>query len=50
VAVTPSSASLIAPGVYVVRVKVPESQEPGDVPLFFELNSVRSRDNVFQEP
>jgi uncharacterized protein (TIGR03437 family) len=47
VTVTPSSAVLIAPGVYVVRVKVPESQEPGDVPLVLELNGVRSRNNVF---
>lgn len=47
VAVTPSSASLIAPGVYVVRVNVPESQEPGDAPLLFELNGVKSQDNVF---
>ena len=47
VAVTPSSAAMIAPGVYVVRVKVPESQEPGETPLFFEVNGVRSRDNVF---
>ena len=30
VTVTPSAAALIAPGVYVVRVKVPESQEPGE--------------------
>ncbi len=45
-ALTPSYSALVAPGVYVVRVTIPESQAAGEVPIFLEVNSVRSRDNV----
>jgi len=45
-ALTPSYAALVPPGVYVVRVTIPESQAAGEVPIVLEVNSIRSRDNV----
>lgn len=44
--VAASSVALIAPGVYAVRVKVPDSLSSGDVSLAIELNGVSSGDNV----
>jgi uncharacterized protein (TIGR03437 family) len=36
VAVDPIAAGLVAPGVYIVRVRVPENQAPGDVALVLD--------------
>lgn len=44
--VAASSAVLISSGVYVVRVRVPESAAPGDVPVVIESNGVSSGENV----
>lgn len=41
-----SAALLAAPGLYLVRVKVPEGLEPGDVALVVDLNGATSGDNV----
>lgn len=41
-----SAAVLAAPGVYLVRVKVPEDLEAGDVALVVDLNGSTSGDNV----
>jgi uncharacterized protein (TIGR03437 family) len=43
----PVSTALVAPGVYVLRVKTPESLPPGDVPVTLQTNSIQSRPNVF---
>ncbi len=43
---TPTFTALVAPGVYVVRVKVPDSQAAGDVPIVLATNSIQSRSNV----
>lgn len=45
--VTPSMAAMVSPGIYLVRVKVPESQAPGDVALTIEQGGVTSAANVF---
>ncbi|MBS1830217.1 MAG: IPT/TIG domain-containing protein [Acidobacteria bacterium] len=41
-----SSAVLAAPGVYIVRVKVPDSVTAGDIALTVDLNGATSGDNV----
>ena len=41
-----SAAVLAAPGVYLVRVKVPDGLQPGDVALVVDLNGSTSGDNV----
>ncbi len=41
-----SAAVLAAPGIYLVRVKVPEGLEAGDVALVVDLNGSTSGDNV----
>lgn len=46
-ALTPTSTALVAPGVYVVRVKVPDSLATGEVPILLESNGIRSKSNVF---
>jgi len=43
----PVSTAMVAPGVYVVRVKTPEALAPGDVAITLQTNSVQSRANVF---
>jgi len=42
VGVPPSVAALVSPGLYLVRVKVPESLAPGDVALVLSINSTAS--------
>ena len=38
VAVDPTTAALVAPGIYLVRVRVPQPQAPGDVQLALDVN------------
>ena len=42
----PTFSALVAPGVYVVRVRVPDSQPAGDIPIVLGTNSIQSRGNV----
>ena len=44
--VTPSSAVLVSPGLYVVRVKVPDSMAAGEVPLMLDFSGVTSSANI----
>lgn len=44
--VTPSFAAMVAPGMYVVRVQVPESLAPGDIPLTLDSGGATSASNV----
>ena len=46
VGVAPSLAALVSPGLYVVRVKVPESLPAGDVPVTLDVNGITSASNV----
>jgi len=41
------SANLVSPGIYLVRVKVPESLAAGDVTVVLDVNGITSADNVF---
>ncbi|MCS7025802.1 MAG: IPT/TIG domain-containing protein [Bryobacteraceae bacterium] len=44
---TPSLAAMIAPGLYLVRVKAPESLAAGEVALTLEVHGMTSAPNVF---
>lgn len=44
--VTPSLAVQVSPGIYVVRVKVPDSLAAGEVPLVLDFNGTTSSSNV----
>lgn len=44
VTVDPTAVVLVSPGVYLVRVRVPQSQAPGDVPLVLDVNGNLSRE------
>jgi uncharacterized protein (TIGR03437 family) len=44
--VTPVSANLIAPGLYAVRVKLPDTLADGDLPIAIDAGGVTSADNV----
>jgi uncharacterized protein (TIGR03437 family) len=44
---TPTLAAMVSPGIYVVRVKTPDSLAAGEVPLVLDFNGVTSSSNVF---
>lgn len=46
VTLTPTYTGLVAPGLYVVRVKVPESSAGGDMPIALQVNGISSQANV----
>jgi uncharacterized protein (TIGR03437 family) len=46
-AVTPTMSAMVTPGIYLVRVKVPDSLAAGDVALTLEQGGVTSASNVF---
>lgn len=45
-AATPAMAAMISPGLYVVRVKVPDSLAAGEVPLVLDFSGTTSSSNV----
>jgi uncharacterized protein (TIGR03437 family) len=45
--VTPVLAAMVSPGIYVVRVKTPDSLAAGEVPLILETGGASSSPNVF---
>ncbi|MBI4907824.1 MAG: hypothetical protein HY820_29640 [Acidobacteria bacterium] len=46
VTLTPTYTALVAPGLYVVRVKVPDSAPGGDTPIVLQVNGISSQANV----
>lgn len=46
VALTPTHTAWIAPGLYVVRVKVPDSAAGGDTPITLQVNGISSKEDV----
>ncbi len=45
--ITPDFAGLISPGLYMVRIRVPDTLAPQDVPIHLVSGSINSADNVY---